>query len=413
MSLKVPDSCDVVIAGGGLVGSALAVALAELPLKTLMIEPRDPAALEQPSFDARVTALANGSVRILDGLGLWPAMAGDVEAITDIQISEQGALGATRIAAHREGVTALGYTVENRVLGAALWGRLAIAPSFELATPAVLAGFDVRDDAVVAHVETGGGRVDVRARVLIAADGVESSVRSALAIPAARDDYGQTAIVVNCEIERRLHGLALERFTPDGPLAVLPLPQGRAGLVWTMPSARAAQVIGDSDAKFCAALDRALGGRLGAVMRLGHRGAYPLRRVRSARVVAARTALVGNAAVNLHPVAGQGFNLALRDVATLAELFADSLAAGDPDIGRTQVLEAYARWRRRDQAAVAGFTHGLVRLFGLRGPGLAVARGLALAAFDLMPGAKSALARHTMGRAGRLPRLACGRFLQE
>lgn len=407
------DSCDVLIAGGGLVGSALAVALAQLPIKTLLVEPRNPATLEQPSFDARVTALGNGSQRILAGLGIWDAIEDAAEAITDIHVSEQGRFGAVRISARREGVAALGYTIENRVLGAALWRELARAPGFRSVAPAALTAIEVTGGALAAEIERAGVAQRVQARLLIAADGVESVARKVLAIPAARDDYGQAALVVNCEVERALDGLALERFTPDGPLAILPLPQGRAGIVWTMGAARAEGVMASSDDALREALDRAAGGRLGEIQRLGRRALYPLHRVRSSRVVAARTALVGNAAVNLHPVAGQGFNLALRDVAALAELIADSLAAGEADIGRADLLGRYARWRRRDQTAVALFTHGLIRLFGLRAPGLGTLRGAGLAAFDVIPGAKSALARLAMGRGGRLPRLACGRSLLE
>lgn len=407
------EECDVLIAGGGLVGSALAVALAQLPVTTVLIESRDPGILEQPSFDARVTALANGSQRILAGLGIWDAVQTQAQAITDIHISEQGQLGAARIAARDEGVAALGFTIENRVLGEALWSTLAGVPRFQAIAPAALTGFDVGADSLCAHIERDGSLHRLRAKVLIAADGANSVVRSVLEIPATRDDYEQSALVFNCEIERKLAGLAFERFTPNGPLAILPLPRGRAGIVWTMIPALAERMLAYSDSALRAALDHAIGGRLGEIRRVGQRALHPLHRVRSARVVATRTVLVGNAAVNLHPVAGQGFNLALRDVAALAELIADALTAGESDFGRDEMLERYASWRRRDHAAVARFTHGLVRLFGLRVPGLGILRGAGLAAFDIVPGAKSALARHTMGRAGRLPRLACGRLLLE
>jgi 2-octaprenyl-6-methoxyphenol hydroxylase len=406
--------CDVLIVGGGLVGSALALALAELPLDVVLLEAYDPTTLEQPSFDARVTALANGSRRVFEALGIWSAIERAAEPITRIHISERGHFGAARIDAREEGVQALGYTVENRALGTALWSALGRAPRLRCLAPARFVAMEEAHGGVHTSVEHEGRQLKVRARVLVAADGARSGVRAALGIEAERDDYGQSAIVFNCQPERALNGLALERFTPDGPIAVLPLTQGRAGIVWTHASEAAADVLSLDDATLRARLDAALGGRIGRIGRIGERVAHPLHRVRAARLYGARTVLIGSAAVNLHPVAGQGFNLALRDVASLAEVFADELARGDgTDIGSATVLGDYARWRRRDQTTIAGMTHSLVRLFGLPLPGTGVARGLGLVAFDLVPGAKSLFARHAMGRAGRLPRLACGRALVE
>jgi 2-octaprenyl-6-methoxyphenol hydroxylase len=413
MSAAGAAQCDALIVGGGLVGSAMAVALAQLPVSTVLIESRDPSKLEQPSFDARVTALANGSQRILAGLGIWESIRAEVEPITDIHISEQGRLGAARISARCEGVAALGYTVENRVLGAGLWQALAGAARFTVIAPAALHGLDIHADSLCVRIERADREQTLRTRLLIAADGANSIVRSALGIHVERDDYGQSALVFNCEVERPLGGLAFERFTPHGPVAILPLPGGHAGIVWTMTHDAIERMRELPDEALRAALERAAGGRLGEVRKIGRRVVHPLQRVRSARVVAERTALIGNAAVSLHPVAGQGFNLALRDLAALAELIADTLTTEDRDIGRPDVLARYADWRRRDQSIVAGFTHALIRLFALELPGLGVLRGAGLAAFDVVPGAKSMLARHTMGRAGRLPRLACGRSLVE
>jgi 2-octaprenyl-6-methoxyphenol hydroxylase len=207
-----------------------------------------------------------------------------------------------------------------------------------------------------------------------------------------------------------MKGRAYERFTRRGPLAVLPLTGGRAAVVWTLPEAVAESVWGLRRDAFRRELQRAFGYRVGRFERIGRRNAYPLLRVRSTELRGQRALLIGNAAVSLHPVAGQGFNLALRDVATIAELIADEVgaagAAADP--GSPALLAAYEDWRTADQRKVAGFTHGLVRLFGLPAPGLGALRGLGLVAFDLLPGAKAQLARHTMGMSGRLPRLARG-----
>jgi 2-octaprenyl-6-methoxyphenol hydroxylase len=395
---------DVIVVGGGLVGSALAHALRRIRVRTALVEARDPAVLEQPSFDGRVTALANGSQRILDRLGLWEDVAADAQPIRTILISEQRRFGVARIEAREEGVAALGHTLENRSLGAALWDRLARADAdFDLLAPARLARLEAEPGAVLAEVEQGDTRLRVRGRLLVAADGTQSAVRGALGISAREDDYGQQAVIVNCTTEAAHEGRAFERFTPRGPLAVLPLTRRRVGIVWTQPAAEAARAMALDDAAFRDALQLLFGRRLGRFERIGARAVHRLARVRSDSLAGRRVLLIGNAAVSLHPVAGQGFNLALRDVAALAELIADA-----PDPGAADLLERYARWRAADQRNVAAFTHGLVRLFGVDSAVLGAARGLGLLGFDLFPGAKSLLARHTMGMAGRLPRLARG-----
>jgi len=408
--------CDVLIVGGGLVGSVLALALRSIPVRVVLVEARDPGQLEQPSFDGRVTALANGSQRILAQLGLWAALQASAQPIRSIHIGQRGRFGAARIEAREEGVTALGFTVENRVLGEVLWRRLGEAgPEFQCLAPATLTRFDAQADSVTAEVEAAGRRTDVRARLLIAADGARSSVRQALGIATREDDYEQQAIILNCTPQVPSEGRAFERFTREGPLAVLPLAQGRVAVIWTLPSQVADRFMALADEEFRAALERAFGGRLGRFERIGQRALHRLARTQSDALTAPRALLIGNAAMSLHPVAGQGLNLALRDIATIAELIADEIvAAGETaDIGSEAVLERYRAWRRADQRKVAGFTHGLVRAFGSRLPGVAPLRGLGLVAFDLMPGAKALLARHTMGTAGRLPRLARGLDLKK
>lgn len=425
--------CDVLIVGGGLVGSALAVALAPLPLRTVLVEAQDPGRLEQPSFDGRVTALANGSARILRGLGLGDALEADAEPILSIHISERGRFGAARIRAVEEGVAALGYTIENRCLGAALWERLRAAPACSILAPATLRGFTAEPNAgaassivasstvassaeegrVLADVDCGGRGIRVRAKLLVAADGARSRVRGLLGIEAREDRYAQKAVILNCTTAVPHRGAAFERFTPDGPLAMLPLRGARMGVVWTLPADEADGVAALPDDEFRAALQRAFGQRLGRILRVGARAVHSLGRVRSDALGAPRVVLIGNAAVSLHPVAGQGFNLALRDVAALAELIAEEHARGEGgDLGGPELQKRYGEWRAADQRKVAWFTHGLVDLFGRRVPGLGTARGLGLVAFDLLPGAKAALARHTMGIAGRLPRLARGLGLE-
>jgi 2-octaprenyl-6-methoxyphenol hydroxylase len=407
-----PHDCDVLIVGGGLVGSTLAHALLQAGLDVALVETRDPRKLEQESFDERVSALANGSRRILEGLGLWSLLRGQAEPIRLIHVSERGRFGAARIDAREEGVEALGYTVANRALGAALWQVLEATDSdrFQCLAPATLVQLDVDADHARAHVEDGARTHTLRARLVVAADGLRSRVRGVLGIGVAEDNYDQQAIVLNCRMSAEHGGRAFERFTPQGPLAFLPMTDGRMAVVWTLPASLAPSVMALPDADFRAALQQAFGFRLGRILRCGQRAAYALARVRSERVIADRCVLLGNAALSLHPVAGQNFNLALRDVATLSELLKDARreAGQKSDPGAAPLLERYQQWRERDQRSVAGFTHSLIRVFGLEGSMRGAMRGLGLAAFDLAPCAKQWLARRSMGLGGRLPRLSRG-----
>ncbi len=401
---------DVLIVGGGLAGSTLAHALALTPLTTVLVEARDPSQLEQPSFDGRATALANGSQRILASLGLWEKVAADAEPIRSIHISECGRFGAARLNAQEEGVAALGYTLENRILGAALWRALDAADGFTCLAPAKLSSLTVGDDRVEAEVTTASERLSIVAKVVVAADGANSQVRRELAIATYEDSYEQQALILNCATEIPHAGRAFERFTQDGAVAFLPLSADRVAVVWTLSHQEASRVAALEDEAFRRELQAVFGYRLGRITRTGSRVAYPLARLRSAAVIGSRAVLIGSAAVNLHPIAGQGFNLALRDVASLAESFTERLdgqrMADDP--GSAEVLDRYQRWRERDQKRVAALTHGLIRLFGYGTWPLAASRGMGLMAFDLVPGAKAALARQTMGLSGRLSRLARG-----
>lgn len=401
MSAKASLSCDVAIAGGGMVGLSLAVALGSLPLDVAVIEPVAADADQQPSFDSRTTALSNGSRRILAGIGAWAAVASQATPIRRIHVSQRGVFGTAILTAEEQGVAALGHTIENRLLGRALRAQVAAYPRIRQ-LPAKVVRLEHGASAV--RLATDAGQA-IEAKLVVAADGARSAVRAALGIAASVDDYGQHAVVAHLDTARFHEYTAFERFTPAGPLAVLPIAEGRSSVVWTLTPAAARRALALDDGAFLAELQAAFGLRLGRFTRVGRRQAYPLALTQSDRLTAPRAAILGNAAQSLHPVAGQGFNLALRDVATLAELLADA-EGGDPGI--PALLARYADWRAPDRNAVVRFTDSLVRGFGIDLAPLGQARGLGLVLFDLLRPVKHGFARRTMGLAGRQPRLVRG-----
>jgi 2-octaprenyl-6-methoxyphenol hydroxylase len=408
---------DVAIVGGGMVGASLGLALAQSPLRVALVEGVDPAAAApQPSFDDRTTALGNGTRRILDALGVWPQVRAEAAPIRTIHVSDAGRFGFARLDAAQQGLDAFGYVVVNRVLGRALWSQLARAPAVLCCMPARASGGALDGDARVLALESTapGVPAQLRARLVVAADGAQSLLRSAAGIDADVEDYGQVAVIANLAPDRPHQGVAYERFTPSGPMALLPLASGDWGLVWTLTPERAREALDWNDARFLEELQRCFGWRAGRFTRVGRRAAYPLRLMRAERASAARLVLIGNAAQSLHPVAGQGFNLGLRDAATLAEVLVeralrgDALSVGGIDAGDDAVLAEFAARRSADRDGVTRFTDGLVRLFGDTRPGVGMARDLGLLLFDLSPTAKAALSRVSWGFAGRTPRLARG-----
>jgi 2-octaprenyl-6-methoxyphenol hydroxylase len=247
----------------------------------------------------------------------------------------------------------------------------------------------------------------LRARLVVGADGADSVVRAVAGIEAARTEYGQTAVVTNVTPGKPHHNTAYERFTETGPLALLPMTQGRCAVVWSASAREVDTILGWSDDEYLARLQARFGDRLGRFSRPGKRASYPLKLTRVPELAKPRLALIGNAAHTVHPVAGQGFNLGLRDVAVLAETLMDAIRTGG-DIGNLTVLNRYAARRGRDNRVTQAFTHSLIRVFANDFPPLVLARNLGLVAVDLMPPVKRALVRITSGLAGKLPRLARG-----
>lgn len=403
---------DLAIVGGGLVGASLAVALSASKLRIALVEAFAPDSASQPSFDERTTALGNASRRVFEAVGLWAAMEPDAAPITDIHVSDAGRFGFARLAAKDFGVPALGYVVPNRVLGRVLWEGLRHTGNVTLFMPMRVSAVEPGSDAVGLALEStatgsmGAQRID--ARLVVAADGANSLVREAAGLSAVVDDYHQVAVVAAIRTDQANDGTAYERFTAAGPMALLPL-RGAAQhnwrtLVWAARPDDAKRLLALEAPAFLAEWQQAFGWRAGRAMELGRRVPYPLALSRSSEAVAHRIAMLGNASQLLHPVAGQGFNLGLRDAAELAEV----LAAGPADPGSDEVLADFAARRKADRGGVVRFTDTLVRTFSNTNPAVALARDAGLLAFDLLPPAKRALSRVSLGFGARAPRLTRG-----
>ncbi|RRU96066.1 2-octaprenyl-6-methoxyphenyl hydroxylase [Stutzerimonas xanthomarina] len=384
---------SLAIIGGGLVGASLALALQDgaraRGWRIHLIEPFEPGHEYQPSYDARSTALSYGTRLIYQRLGLWERIAERAEPILRIHVSERGSFGAARLDCTREGVEALGYVVENAWIGHCLWQAL--------------------DDQVVvrhcpAEVErlepgatgyrlsfTDGQQLECDLTVL--ADGGRSGLREQLGIQVSRRPYGQTALIANITPGKPHGGLAFERFTEDGPMALLPLQDDRCALVWTRSQVDAARLAQAHEAVFLGELQEAFGYRLGALQQVGARHLYPLTLIEAEEQVRSGLVVLGNAAHSLHPIAGQGYNLSLRDVEALSV----ALLRSDAALGDLAALQEYARRQRFDQRVTVGFSDQVTRLFGDSGRLVAAGRNLGLLGLDLMPAAKRWFARQAMG----------------
>ncbi|MGB9430002.1 MAG: 2-octaprenyl-6-methoxyphenyl hydroxylase [Gammaproteobacteria bacterium] len=404
---KIPATdFDVLIAGGGMVGASLAAALAPLPLKVAVVEAVPFGSRGQPSYDERITAVSWGSRRIFESIGLWPLIAPEAVPIHQVHVSDRGRPGMTRMYAQEMGVEALGYVVPNRVIGMALSEFLTRQPRIQFMAPAKLMDARMQSDQIAVSVEQDSAQ-KLTARLLVAADGAQSSIRKQLGIAARVWDYRQSAVICNVSVERPQAHTAFERFTNNGPLALLPMGGDKYALIWTVASERVEAVLASSETDFLAAASENFNGRLGRFLKAGKRQAYPLSLVRADTQLHGRAVIVGNAAHSLHPIAGQGFNLSLRDVAALADTLAEITANGG-DAGDAQRLDVYVRARRRDQTGTTLFTDFLTRVFNNPLTSVRLARNAGLLALELFPPARHLLARHNLGVAGRLPRLARG-----
>lgn len=385
---------DILIVGGGLVGATLLRALMGSPYRVLLVDAEPVQARIGQDFDARSLALSKASLTLLKTLGAWPQMSAYATPIKTIHISERGRFGRALLKAPE--ATELGAVLEMQHLNHGLWQT----PMFEhLLAPATVTALDPSQG--LAEIQTPQGMLKVSAKLIVAADGASSSIRTYCGLRAQELSFGQHALIANIGLARAHQSIAYERFGASGPLAMLPMQDHRAALVWAQPPEEAARLLAVSDDVFLTALQKNFGYRLGRLLRVGQRATYPLRQVVMPQQIHERVVFIGNAAHTLHPIAGQGFNLGIRDVASLAQhMVSQGL---NPDM-----LKAYQKARQHDQAVITRFTQGLIRGFGLQWPAAGMLRGLGLLAFDQLPFLQQILSRYASGYGGVTPDLVCG-----
>ncbi|WP_339932590.1 UbiH/UbiF/VisC/COQ6 family ubiquinone biosynthesis hydroxylase [uncultured Brevundimonas sp.] len=414
--MSTPDSYDVIIAGAGMAGASFALAAAQAGLKVVLVDPQPFPAQLAPTFDGRSTAIAFSTFRMLDALGLGPTLRPHACRMDRILVTDGRRPGAASKAASpaylrfdadeigdRNGGEPLGYMVENRHIRTAL------------AEAVTAAGIEVRAPASVAAVAVGPARARVtladgtvlEAPLVVGAEGRFSPVRTAAGIDTVGWGYGQSGVVATVRLGRDHGNVAHEYFLPGGPFAILPLTDQRASLVWTETTRRAEALRGASDAAFSAHLMRRFGEFLDGATVEGPRFVYPLSLSLAEALTAPRIALIGDAAHGVHPVAGQGLNMGLKDAAALAEVLAEALRLGE-DIGAETVLDRYARWRRFDNVALAAGFDAFVRLFSNDLPPVRLARGLGIALVNRVGPLRRAFMQEAGGATGDLPRLLRG-----
>jgi len=408
---------DVIIVGGGLVGASLACALVsaklDTALKIAVIESFEFDDKKHPSFDSRTVALSYSSKEIFNSLGLWKVIENlGACAIKDIHISDRGHLGVSHLRAAEQDADALGYVVENQYLGMVLHQRIKETNNITLFCPTTLKSFEIKADYAEVEIIQNDTAKKITAKLLVAADGGQSFIREQAEVKTRQLDYNQTAIITNVACDQPHQNIAYERFTDSGPLALLPLNDGeneqnRYSLVWTLKDNQVEHYLTLDDEAFLVALQNRFGIRAGKFIKTGVRVSYPLAYMRTKESVRPRIAIIGNAAHTLHPVAGQGFNLGLRDVASLAQIIVDA-AREKNDMGELYILKMYESWRQRDLVQTTLSTDSLVRLFTTTFPPVVVARNMALLAFDMFPGLKKHIGRQAMGFVGKVTRLARG-----
>ncbi|KTC80982.1 2-octaprenyl-6-methoxyphenyl hydroxylase [Legionella cherrii] len=384
---------DILIIGGGLTGATLMLALQGLGYSTLLVEAKPFSDKISPDFDARSLALSPASRRILRMLGVWDLLKEHVTAIEMIHVSDQHHFGTSRLQGEVD--SPLGYVAEMQHINQALHQLL---PHDQLIAPASLQTLDYENHS--ATVLTDSGEIKIKAGLIVAADGAHSEARRFCSLPSKTKLYSQHAIVANVGLQKPHQHRAYERFTSYGPLALLPMQENRMSLVWAVPPKEAERLLSLSEGNFLQELQGAFGYRLGRFAKVGKRFSFPLQQVLMPIQTKWPVVFVGNAAHTLHPVAGQGFNLGLRDVAMLAQCIAERGL-------NAEMLQHYVQLRSHDQKAITHLTDGLIQVFTSRLPGLGIVRGLGLIALDNIPALKNLLARYARGFGGVIPDLVC------
>jgi 2-octaprenyl-6-methoxyphenol hydroxylase len=406
---------DVVISGGGLSGALMALSLSALvdhqqvPLKIAIIEANSVLTDPSRSFDARVLALSHGSAAYLASVGAWQYLQSDAEPINNIHISDRGHYGKARLYAQQHQVEALGYVAEMSCIGAALLKALAVKKNITWFTPDTIANIQWQAQQVNITLSSG---INLTAALLLACDGAQSPCRKFANIATSTRDYKQSALIANVATSMPHNNIAYERFTETGPIAMLPLSPlahsitqqkstkqksaGRCSLVWTLTPALAEKMLKLSDDEFAQQLAQSFGHWLGNITHVGKRAIYPLKLVQANEQVYHRLALIGNASHTIHPIAGQGFNLGLRDVSDMTEVIKSALLK-QQDIGAFSNLMHYAKARQHDQQQVIKLTDSLVTLFSNQLPPLVAGRNVGLKVLNYLPSLKNALVNKTMG----------------
>ncbi len=392
---------QIIIAGGGLAGGCLAIALKQAGLNIAVIEALSREQRANSGAGDRALALAVGTVKMLARLGIWQGVEAKATTIKKIHISDQGHFGKTRLSAEREGVKALGFVISARDIETHV-SQLLDQYEIEQICPARVVG--LASDSHLAHmsIKKGEKPQNLSAQLIIGADGGQSSVRKLLEINQQNVEYGQTAIVTTVKPEKSHQNIAYERFTSSGPLALLPMAHAFS-VVWTRTHEQADSLLDLSETDFVEQLHDCFGYRLGKFSLLASRHSFPLTLVRAERMIDDRVVMIGNAVHQLHPVAGQGFNLGLRDVVQLAEMIIEQHQSGN-DVGDVSVLNNYAKARQEDHDRVVTFTNSVVRIFSNEWLSVAAARNMGLTLLDQLPFAKTQVARYAMGLSGRMPR---------
>lgn len=394
---------DLIIVGAGLAGNCLALALKNSGLNIAIIEAASREQLKHSPAGDRALALAAGTVQLLQSLDAWEGVADKATAIKHIHISDRGHFGKTRLSATDQDVDALGHVIVARDIEqylADLVEQTAVTCLYEARVIGLMSGNDVINVSLKQHNQS----LNLTAQLLVGADGGQSTVRNLLDIPQQISEYGQTALVTSVQSILPNQNTAYERFTEQGPLALLPIAGKQASVVWTRTQEQAEALMAGGEAEFLAELQACFGYRLGALKLIAPRRAFPLSLIRAERMVSGRAVIIGNAVHQLHPVAGQGFNLGIRDVAQLADLLIKQHQQ-QADLGAADLLSHFAKQRQQDHNKTIGFTNNVVRIFSNDSLSVAAFRNAGLALLDHLPFAKHLLARHAMGLADPLPKL--------